>query len=291
MENFRPARIFSAAKRQTAIIVYLFLGGDTMWFCSLYSGSSGNCIFVGTKRTKVLVDAGLSGKKIIKGLDEIGVSPKEIDAILVTHEHVDHTKGVGILSRMFDIPVYANNNTWRGMKNTIGNVRDDNINILDGYNPFSLGDIDIKPYSTPHDAADPVGYCFYNGGKKASIATDIGCVNRNVFENIKGSDLLLLESNHDVQMLELGPYPYELKRRILSNVGHLSNGDAGRAAASLLGSKPITVVLGHLSEQNNYPELAYKTVETILKKSGVGEGDGIRLSLADRYDVSAFFEL
>jgi phosphoribosyl 1,2-cyclic phosphodiesterase len=219
-----------------------------MWFCSLYSGSSGNSIYVGSKEANILIDAGLSGKKIVSSLGEIGISPQNINALLVTHEHIDHVRGVGVMSRMFNIPVFANNNTWEQMKPLIGNIKEENIRIIDGTKPFTIGDIEIKPYSIPHDAADPFGYCFYSHNRKISIATDIGHISDNVFENIKGSDLLLLESNHDVEMLKFGPYPYPLKRRILSDVGHLSNDDAGKSILRLIGDKFMTVILGHLRE-------------------------------------------
>lgn len=262
-----------------------------MWFCSLYSGSSGNCIYVGSEKANILVDAGLSGKKIIRALNEIGVSPEKIDAILVTHEHRDHINGVGVLSRMFNIPIFANNNTWEGMAGMIGKINERNIKITRNDCIFTIGNIEIKPYSIPHDAADPVGYCFYNNNNKISIATDIGHVSKNVADNIKDSDLLLLESNHDLEMLKSGPYPFELKKRIMSDVGHLSNKDAGKALLKVLGSKPSTVVLGHLSEMNNYPELCFKTVASALVEDGVELGRDVSLSLADRHSVSKFFQI
>lgn len=262
-----------------------------MWFCSLFSGSSGNCLYVGTQKTNILIDAGLSGKKIISSLNEIGISPKSINALLITHEHIDHVRGAGVLSRMFNIPVYANNNTWGAMENLIGRVNDDNIKVIDGDEPFAINDIEIKSFKTPHDAADPVGYCLFNGGKKISIATDIGHVSDIVFSNIKDSDLIMLESNHDVEMLKFGPYPYILKRRILSDIGHLSNSDAGNAIVKLIGNKYMNIILGHLSEQNNFPELAYQTVLSILAENCINVGEDVKIDLANRSSVSNFFEL
>lgn len=262
-----------------------------MWFCSLFSGSSGNCIYAGSERTNILIDAGMSGKRITASLNEIGISAEEIDAILVTHEHSDHIHGVGVMSRMFNIPVYANNNTWRAMQNEIGSIKEENIRVIKNDDVFSIEDMDIKAYSTPHDAADPVGYCLWCNGRKISIATDIGHASDNVLNNIKESDLILLESNHDVEMLKAGPYPYILKRRILSNTGHLSNDDAGKAIVKLLSDKYMTVLLGHLSEHNNYPELAYATVMSILNESGINIDKDIRLELAGRKSVSSFFEI
>lgn len=262
-----------------------------MWFCSLYSGSSGNCIYVGTKRTNILIDAGLSGKSIIGALDEVGVNPGELSGILVTHEHDDHIRGVGILSRRFNIPIYANNNTWTAMRNKIGAVKDENIRYLNVDEPFEIGDIGINPFKTPHDAAESVGFSFQNGGKKVSLATDIGHVNDYIIRNIEGSDIVLLESNHDVEMLKFGPYPYLLKRRILSDIGHLSNDDAGTAILKLIKDRFMTVILGHLSKQNNYPELAYRTVITTLEENGVNIGKDVDIHMANRSSVSNFYEL
>lgn len=262
-----------------------------MWFCSLYSGSSGNCIYVGSEKANILIDAGLSGKKIIGALKEIGVPPEKLNAILVTHEHRDHIHGVGVLSRMFNIPIFANTNTWDAMGSMIGSVKEENIKIVERNTVFSIGNMEIKSYSIPHDAADPVGYCFYCGRNKISIATDLGHMTGEVADNIKGSNLLLLESNHDLEMLKFGPYPYALKRRIMSDVGHLSNDDAGKALLSVIGDKPIEVVLGHLSEHNNFPELCYRTVAYTLEEDGITVGRDVNLSLANRYGVSKFFKI
>lgn len=262
-----------------------------MWFCSLYSGSSGNSIYVGSEKTNILVDAGLSGKSIVGSLNEIGISPKSINGLLITHEHSDHVRGAGIISRMFNIPIYANNRTWDSMRGSLGPLKDENIKVINTEEPFLIGDIEVKAYSIPHDASDPVGYCFLNSGRKVSIATDIGHLSQNVLNSIKGSDLVLLESNHDVEMLKVGPYPYILKRRILSDRGHLSNDDAGKAILKLMGEKFMTVVLGHLSQQNNYPELAYKTVLSILEENGVNIDKDIKLDLAHRSNVGTFFQI
>ncbi|KPU42849.1 putative metallo-hydrolase YycJ [Oxobacter pfennigii] len=262
-----------------------------MWFCSLFSGSSGNCLYIGSDRTHILIDAGLSGKKIVKSLGEIGVSPKDIQALLITHEHVDHTKGAGVLSRMFNIPIYANTNTWKEMGGIIGKVKEENMRVIDSEGEFEIGDINVKSYKTPHDAVDPVGYSFFKDGKKVSIATDIGHMSTNVFNNIKNSDLLLLESNHDTEMLKFGPYPYILKRRILSDIGHLSNDDAGESILKLMGNKFMTIILGHLSQQNNYPELALKTVLSVLEDNKVNADRDLKIDIAHRDTVGTFFEI
>jgi phosphoribosyl 1,2-cyclic phosphodiesterase len=253
-----------------------------MEICSLYSGSSGNCIYIGNKRTKVLVDAGLSGKKVQEGLKSIGIEPNEINAIIITHEHDDHIKSAGILSRRFNIPIYANTNTWEAMINSLGDVKKENIKIFDGYNPFEIGDIGVVPYAIPHDAAAPCGYSFIYGTKKASIATDIGHASDIIKENIKDSNFILLEANHDVEMLKVGPYPYHLKKRVLSSYGHLSNEDAGNTIVEILNSKIKKVMLGHLSKINNYPELALRTVISVLEMNGIKDGKDIEIDIAHR---------
>lgn len=262
-----------------------------MWFCTLYSGSSGNSIYVGTKNTNILIDAGLSGKKINSSLKEIGIEPNKIDAILVTHEHIDHSKGVGILSRMFNIPIYANNKTWEAMSNIIGSVKDENVKVINTRQCFDIGDITVKAYKTPHDAAESNGYCFMEGNKKISIATDIGHISDEVYDNIKDSDITLLESNHDVDMLKVGPYPYVLKRRILSDIGHLSNKAAGECITKLISNKLMTVILGHLSHQNNYPELAYQTVKSVLNENDITINKDVNIDIASRESVGKFYQI
>ncbi|EYE87411.1 beta-lactamase [Fervidicella metallireducens AeB] len=257
-----------------------------MQFCSIFSGSSGNSLYVGTEKTKILVDAGLSGKKIQDGLSEINVNPQEIKGIVITHEHDDHIKSAGILSRRFNIPIYANTNTWEAMINSIGEIKEENIKVYNNYDAFEIGDITVIPYPIPHDAASPCGYSFIKGNKKISIATDIGHASKEVRDNIKDSDLILLESNHDVELLKVGPYPYYLKRRILSEHGHLSNEDAGKLIVDILNSRIKKIILGHLSKTNNYPELAYRTVLSVLEMYGIKEGKDIEIDIAHRDRVS-----
>lgn len=256
-----------------------------MEFCSLFSGSSGNCLYVASDRTKILVDAGLTGKKIQDGLKSIGVDPSYINAIVITHEHDDHIKSAGILSRRFNIPIYANTNTWEAMIDKIGDVKKENIKIFDDYNTFEIGDVTVIPYEIPHDAAKPCGYSFVNGRVKISVATDIGYASQTVKENIKDADLILLESNHDVEMLKVGPYPYYLKRRILSDRGHLSNEAAGYTIVDILNEKIKKVILGHLSKTNNYPQLALRTVLSILEMNNIRDGIDVDIDIALRDKV------
>lgn len=259
--------------------------------CSLSSGSSGNCIFVGNDSSGLLVDCGVSGKEILCGLNNIGVCSSAIKAVVVTHEHTDHIKSVGIISRKLDIPIYANINTWNSMAELIGKVKAENVRYFTVGEELEIGGLGVRSYSIPHDAADPVGYCFFEGNRKVSIATDLGYFSDTVRENISGSDMVLLESNHDIEMLKVGRYPYFLKRRILSEHGHLSNEAAGHAVYELLQTGVREVLLGHLSKENNFPELAYETVKGILEKEQVKVNEDIRLELAPRSSVSRYYDI
>ncbi|WP_138206414.1 MBL fold metallo-hydrolase [Haloimpatiens lingqiaonensis] len=252
-----------------------------MIFCPLYSGSSGNSVFIGTDKTKILVDAGLPGKHIENALKDIGEKPEEIDGIFVTHEHIDHIKGVGVLSRKYDIPIYANADTWDAMNRNIGKIKEHNIKIFQSAHT-EIKDLDILNFSISHDAANPNGYVICYKQKKACIATDLGHFSKEVKDSINDCEVILLESNHDVEMLKFGPYPYNLKRRILSNVGHLSNDDCGRAIVDIMKDKKKTIFLGHLSNTNNQPDLAYQTVLNILNDNGLRQGIDIELKVAER---------
>lgn len=257
--------------------------------CSLSSGSSGNCIFVGNDNSGLLVDCGISGKEILSNLNNIGVCGSTIKAVIVTHEHSDHIRSIGIISRKLGIPIYANINTWNSMADLIGVVKPENIKYFAVGEELEIEGIGIKSYSIPHDAADPVGFCFYEGNKKVSIATDLGYFSDTVKENISGSEMVLLESNHDIEMLKVGRYPYFLKRRILSEHGHLSNEAAGHAVYELLQTGVREVLLGHLSKENNFPELAYETVKGILEEKKVKVNEDIKLELAPRSGVSRYY--
>lgn len=262
-----------------------------MQFCSLYSGSSGNSIYISSPKAKILVDAGVTGKSIGLALESINVNPLYLNGILVTHEHSDHVKGVGVLSRRFNLPIYANEKTWIAMKNKIGKIKNENINIID--KNFNIMDMEIETFKIPHDASDTIGYSINSNGKKVSIATDMGVFTNGIKNNIKDSDLVLIESNHDEEMLKFGPYPYELKRRILSSTGHLSNSDSASAILEVLKHGPKKIFLGHLSGTNNVPELAYKTVENILIDNNVkiGKGKDVDLSIASRKEPSKLIEV
>lgn len=260
-----------------------------MIFCPLYSGSSGNSVFVASKDGSVLIDAGLPGKSIEKAMADIGKNPNDIDGIFITHEHIDHVKGVGVLSRRYNIPIYANELTWSGMEKTIGKIKEENIKIIDK-DSINIKDMSICSYRIPHDAADPMGYSIYCGKNKVSIATDLGYFSKEVEEGIKNSNVILLESNHDEQMLKFGPYPYTLKRRILSDVGHLSNHDCGKAIVNMIKYNCKKVILGHLSKTNNYPELAYETVVSVLRENEVKVNEDVFITMAKRDMPSNYIE-
>ncbi len=263
-----------------------------MIFCSLYSGSSGNSIFVGNENTKILIDAGMPGKKIDEALTRIDQNPRDIDGIFITHEHSDHVKGVGVISRKYDIPIYANDKTWEAMKNSIGKIKEHNIKIMDKRSTVEIKDLAIKSFNIPHDAIAPVGYTIKSKDNTASIATDFGTFTEEIRENIKESDIILLECNHDVSMLKFGPYPYNLKRRILSEIGHLSNDDCGKAITELIKhGNNKQIILGHLSGTNNHPDLAYQTVLSVLEDEGIKQGLDVKISMASRHEPSSLINL
>ncbi len=250
--------------------------------CPLFSGSSGNCVYIGTEETKILIDAGMSGVKIKNELAQIGVKIEEIKGILVTHEHADHIKSVGILSRKYHIPVWANAGTWNAMSGKIGNVDPECRIVFETGVDFYIGELDIRPFATPHDAAESVGYAVTSGNKKVAVATDIGCIKNSWLNETEESDVLMLESNHDPNMLAAGSYPYELKRRIAGKYGHLSNDDAGKAAVELVKRGVHVIILSHLSHENNYPELAYQCVDYALREAQIIPGSDMILDIAKR---------
>ncbi len=261
-------------------------------FCSLASGSSGNCQYIGSKETKLLLDAGLTGKYITGALESIDVDAKDINGILVTHEHSDHIKGIGAMMRKYNIPLYVNENTWEVIKGKLGKVEGKEINVFSGYNSFRIGDIIVDPYSISHDASDPVGYSFISNDVKISIATDLGCMTDGIIENIKDSNLLVIESNHDIEMVKVGKYPWFLKKRILGEKGHLSNEDAGRTIAKVVDTGNVNyVVLAHLSKENNFPELAYETVKGILEENKIKVGLDINLDLTYRNKIGRVYNI
>jgi len=245
--------------------------------CVLASGSSGNAIYVAEKNTAILVDVGLSGKEIERRLSTIGADGEHLSAIVVTHEHTDHVSGVGILARRFGLPIYANAATFDPMKRLLrGKER---VEIFEQGTAFPIGELNIHPFSVSHDAADPSGFVIANGSCSVGIATDLGCVTHLVRERLRGTDLVVLESNHDTQMLWEGSYPWELKQRIRGRFGLLSNEDAASLMRELAREGLRRGVLAHLSQENNRPELARESVSKALREIGA---EGFQLSIAEQ---------
>lgn len=262
-----------------------------MKFCTLYSGSSGNSVFISDNKARILIDAGLSGKLINEALSNIDEDVGRINGILITHEHIDHIKSVGILSRKYDIPVYANIATWEGMKDLVGEINEKNICVFENNKEFSIGDISAKAFSITHDAKDPVGFRIKASNKNVTVATDIGKMTRTILENMEGSDLLLLESNHDIEMLKVSKYPYSVKKRIMSDRGHLSNEMAGKVVAYLAEKGMERFVMGHLSNKSNFPELVYETVKNSLSEKKIEIGRDINFSIANRNAIGKIYNL
>ena len=235
-------------------------------FCNLYSGSSGNSTYVATENTKILVDAGVSCNKIVKALEEINVELDDIDAIIITHEHSDHTGGLKIISKKYHIPIFANAKTWKMMKSL--DISENLQFTFSTNSDFEIGDFKIHTFSIPHDAADPCGFSIYAEDKKITISTDIGHITDGILHQMENSDVLLLEANYDEETLKCGPYPYQLKKRIMSDEGHLSNESASKAISYLSKNNVSNIILGHLSKENNFPELAYQTVLNELQENG-----------------------
>lgn len=257
-------------------------------FCPIASGSNGNCIYIGSDSTKILIDAGVSGKKIENRLSEIGVDASKIDGIFLTHEHEDHIQGAGILSRRFDIPIYTTENTWEYINRNkcIGKVVDKNKVVIYKNEKVVINDLVIKPFEIPHDSSEPVAYTVLLDNYKLAVATDIGHVTNELIENLLDTDVLLIESNHDIEMLKNGRYPDYLKNRILGNNGHLSNVSTGQALSKIISKRLKHVFLGHLSEKNNHPLIALNTVTSILEANNIKVGNDLNLHVACRESVS-----
>lgn len=261
-----------------------------MYFCSLSSGSSGNCLYIETSGSKFLIDAGLSGVKIARLMESRGLKPQDLDFILLTHEHNDHSKGVGVLSRRYNIPVFSNENTWLSMRSFIGKIKDENFKVFETGVDFEYRDLAIKPVRIYHDCADPVAFVINGDNKKISIMTDTGLVTSEMISNFKNSDLLYIEANYDSNMLFNGPYPESLKRRISGNQGHISNQESAELIGKLLNSGNEKVYLGHLSRENNLPLLAKNTVESHLLELGIKKED-LNIEVSKRYSANEIYKL
>lgn len=260
-----------------------------MRLCSIASGSSGNCIYAGSETTHLLVDTGISKKRIEQGLNTLDIKGEELNGILITHEHIDHIQGLGVFSRKYEIPIYATHGTIEGIKKckSLGKMPEGLLHEIAVDQSLELGDLTVNPFAISHDANEPSGYRIEQGDKSVAVATDIGIYDEYTVKNLKNVNALVLEANHDIHMLEVGPYPYPLKRRVMGDKGHLSNELSGRLLCDILHDDLKQVVLGHLSKENNYPELAYETVKLeVTLGDNPYKGEEIPMMVAKRDEVS-----
>ena len=261
-----------------------------MRLCSIASGSSGNCIYVGTDNTHVIIDAGISGKRIEEGLNKLDLKADELDAILITHEHSDHIASIGVLARKYGIPMYATKGTIQGImqQKYLGNVDRSLFNEIAADNDFDIEDLHVRPIEVSHDALEPVAYRLENRNVSVGVCTDLGTYTDRIVDGFSGVDALFIEANHDVNMLQVGKYPYVLKQRILSDRGHLSNENCGRLLCRLLHDDMKSIMLGHLSAENNLAELAYEAVRLeIMMDDCKYEPSDFEIRVAKRSEVSA----
>ena len=261
-----------------------------MEFCSFSSGSSGNSYMVRQGGTVLLVDCGISGKKIFAGLRARGAAPEAVSGILISHEHSDHAKSLRVVVRKTGCSAFMNAGTWACLHDKV--PEDRQVMIRCGER-FSVGEVQVETFALSHDAAEPMGYSFLAGGRKLSIMTDTGYVSDAMLEAVADADLLVLEANHDVNVLQMGPYPYALKRRILSEEGHLSNEAAAACILRLheMKDKPRRILLAHLSHQNNTPEMARVTVSNMLEEEGLLTGGSVLLDVVTRDEISPLYEV
>ncbi|MBF8438106.1 MBL fold metallo-hydrolase [Halanaerobiaceae bacterium Z-7014] len=259
----------------------------------LASGSSGNSIYLSTDNTAILIDAGLSGKELERRMKSVKLNPEDISAILVTHEHGDHIKGAGVLSRRYNIPIYASAGTWKAARKKLGKIGKGYERTIE--ESWQLGDFEITSFPIPHDAAEPVGFVVSDGDVNFGLATDIGYIADELYDHLKDLDCILLEANHDIDLLREGSYPGMLKRRIRGNEGHLSNDETAELLPELLktnekSSCPV-VLLSHLSAENNRPELAYLTVKNSVCSAGFQIGKDLILKCAPRDEASEIYNI
>ena len=263
-----------------------------MKFCSFASGSSGNCEYIGDGNTNILLDMGISTKRIVNSLEEISISPEEIDGILITHEHSDHIKGITVFESKYKVPIYATEGTLKGIEKSDKKHQID-TSLFRPIKPdkeIVIGGFCVKPFSTSHDALDSVCYTISDNVSKVGMATDLGIYDKYIINNLMDSDLLFIEANYDLAMLQAGPYPFYLKKRIMSDYGHLSNDMSARLILQLLSRKVKHIFLAHLSKENNYPELAYQSVKCDLERE-YGNISMFDLRTADRDNISCEISL
>lgn len=246
-------------------------------FSVLASSSSGNALFIRTEKQKLLVDCGVSAKKMQAALEQVGCAPQELDGILITHEHNDHIKGLRVFTRRYPMPVYANEKTWQAMDGTGVEIAPEQKFIFDTATAKSFGDIDVESFAVSHDAAEPMFFVFHHEDRKLVLATDLGYVSGWIKGTIRGADTYIFEANHDIGMLMSGRYPWNVKRRILGDLGHISNEDSAQALSDVIGDRTRNIYLAHLSQNNNMKDLARLSVEQTLVDQDIPVGDGVRL--------------
>lgn len=245
---------------------------------NLSSGSEGNVTYVESGNSRILVDVGLSCKDIESRLSLLGQNGNNIDAVVLTHEHIDHTKGVNVFCKKYNVPIYAHNDVWGNLYDKFDKVSEKNKKIFT--DTFEIKDLLINPVEVPHDVKC-FGYCLMENDKKICILTDLGCTNDKIFEAVKGSSLAYIEANHDLQKLKNSEkYPLSLKMRIASNHGHLSNDASAEFIEKMVNSGTKQIVLSHLSKETNSPELAYSYISEKLSTKGLIEGEIFRIDVA-----------
>ena len=258
--------------------------------CVLASGSSGNCVYVASSKTRLLIDIGLSCKMITARLGNLGVRPEMLDAILITHEHRDHCQGLSTICKRWHAPILASTGTWKKLDPPPGLPTNRRIDFIPGQR-IEIGDVNVVPFELPHDANMPTGFRIESSTTSFALATDLGYLSDNVRRQLEGVEVLVFESNHDTEMLRLGPYPAHLKRRILSQRGHLSNDQSGESLREIVDKHTKAVFLAHLSKENNRPDLAWRTANEYLSAAGRCPGQHFELLLTHRDRPTDLFQL
>ncbi|QRN48606.1 MBL fold metallo-hydrolase [Macrococcoides bohemicum] len=257
----------------------------------LASGSTGNAVYVESEKGSLLVDAGLTGKKMEGLFEQIDRKIEDLNGILVTHEHIDHIKGLGVLARKYKLPIYANEKTWERINRADGKISDEQKFIFNPYEIKTLAGMDIESFNVSHDAVDPQFYIFNNNYKKLTVITDTGYVSDRMKGMIHGSDCFVFESNHDVDMLRMGRYPWSTKQRILSDMGHVSNEDAAYAMRDVITGSTKRIYLSHLSQDNNMKDLARMSVEQVLNKHDIDTVNEVLIHDTDKAVPTKIYEI
>ncbi|SDC42019.1 Phosphoribosyl 1,2-cyclic phosphodiesterase [Pelagirhabdus alkalitolerans] len=260
-------------------------------FSVLASGSTGNAFYIETEKERILVDAGLSGKQIDRLMHETGIDPTTLSRILVTHEHSDHIKGLGIIARKYQLPIYANSKTWQAMDGSLGKLTLDQKFTFERDTTETFSDLDVESFGVSHDAADPMFFTFHHEGKKVALVTDLGYVSERIKKTVENADALIFEANHDVSMLQMGRYPWNVKRRILGDYGHVSNDDCAIALEDIIGDETKRIYLAHLSKDNNMKDIARMSVEQHLSAKDFGINHGLTIHDTDPASPTSLYHV